>query len=84
MKGTIVEKQIIVCTYSSGADFFFVLFVLSLLRYGSNFCLYLSQIVVMSVAMIWPMSAITDSVNGIPTMAKKIQNSLPRVVTGAK
>ena len=40
--------------------------------------------VVIRVAMIWPISAITESVNGIPTMAKKMQNSRPGVVTGAK
>ena len=38
----------------------------------------------MSVAIICPISAITDRVKGIPIMAKKIQNNLPNVVTGAK
>ena len=46
--------------------------------------MYLSQMVVINVAIIWPMSAITESVRGIPMMAKKIQNNLPKVVTGAK
>ena len=40
--------------------------------------------VVIRVAMIWPMSAITERVKGIPTMAKKMQNRRPGVVTGAK
>ena len=30
-----------------------------------------------------PTSAITESVNGIPTMANKIQKTRPAVVTGA-
>ncbi len=36
-----------------------------------------------SVAKICPTSAITDRVNGIPTMANRMQNARPRVVTGA-
>ena len=72
-------------THSSSTErLLFVFFCLILSRKGWSFCLYLSQMVVMSVAMIWPMSAITDKVKGIPTMANKIQNSLPGVVTGAK
>ena len=32
----------------------------------------------------WPMSAITERVKGMPTMANRMQNSRPGVVTGAK
>jgi len=46
-------------------------------------CLYLFQNEDNSVAKIWPISAITDSVNGIPTIAKRIQKNRPAGVTGA-
>jgi len=36
-----------------------------------------------SVAKICPTSAMTDRVNGIPTMAKTMQKARPFVVTGA-
>ena len=54
-----------------------------LLAIGSSKGLYFVHKVEINVAKICPTSAITESVNGIPTMAYKIQKTLPAVVTGA-
>ena len=35
------------------------------------------------VANIWPTSAITERVNGIPTIANRMQKARPDTVTGA-
>ena len=50
---------------------------------GIRMGLALAQKTDMSVAVIWPTSAITDTVKGIPMIAKKMQNTLPAVVEGA-
>ena len=50
---------------------------------GSRRCLYLPHTVESKVANIWPTSAITDRVNGMPTMANRRQKTRPAVVTGA-
>ena len=42
-----------------------------------------AQIIETIVANIWPTSAITERVNGIPTMAKSMQKARPDTVTGA-
>ena len=43
----------------------------------------LAHIDVTMVAEIWPTSAITERVKGMPMMANKMQNTRPPVVTGA-
>ena len=50
---------------------------------GSRIGLILLHTVETSVAKIWPTSAITERVKGIPMMAKRMQNARPEVVTGA-
>ena len=43
----------------------------------------LAHIDVTMVAEIWPTSAMTERVKGMPMMANKMQNTRPPVVTGA-
>ena len=52
-------------------------------RMGSRRWLYLFHRVDSKVAKIWPTSAMTERVKGMPTIAKRMQNTRPAVVTGA-